>query len=529
MSNILFKSEHVLITQEADGFYIESFQKGMTIDQFNKIMACHAEIKITNFMAIKNSILLAPRPSTKFGELKDRITVDVSSDGLKAYITLAVMENEFEGDRLLSLVDEIQSKLSAMGIVFGIKKEVLINNLVNNKQILIAEGIAPVNGEDSIIRLYDFKEPKPEIKEDGNADHYELNLINKVVSGEWLGERLDPTGGIPGKSVMGNTIMPLPGKMYPILYDKNSVKEVYENGKSTLYALKSGAVAMTGGLIGISNHLQISGDVDFSTGNVDFNGFLTVNGTIADNFSVTANKDVEILGDYGVGSIKEIISREGRIYIKGGIAGKNRSTIKSRMDIYTKFVSDANIVCEGSVHIGFYCLNSTITAKEVILDSPNGQIIGGNIRAEIRVIASVLGSSSEKRTVISITGFNRSLLREKLEKLIPKIEEIKNSIAKVKQTISSYSDSNDLTREQKALYMDTLDTYSHLGINLKELEYERRTLTGYLMARGEGEISILRKAYPNTVIEIKSVIKEIDKILLSTTFYFKDGEVKELT
>lgn len=526
--DVIFASQHIIITKQHDGYYIESFRNGMSIEQFNKLMIEHPEIRITSFMTIKTALLAAPRPPARFGEVKERVFVEVSADELRAYVTLAVMESEFTNEKKIVLVKEILQKLNDKGIIFGIKKDVLINNLCNGKQILIAEGIPPENGQDSTIRLYQLKEVKPELKEDGNVDHYELNLINKVAPGEWLGERVDPGDGVPGKSVKGNAILALKGKKYPLFYDKNSVKEVSENGITTLYSTRAGAVHFDGERIGVSNHLEITGNIDFRTGNVDFDGYLTVKGTIEDNFSVAANKDVEILGDYGIGSVKEIISKEGSIYIKGGIAGKNKALVKSKKNIYTKFVSDATIICDGSVHIGFYCLNSHIIAKEVILDSTKAQIIGGNIQAEIRVVSSIVGSASEKRTSISIKGFERNSLMQKLEKLVIAIEEFRNSMAKVKQELAIYLNTPELTREQKNTYDTVRERYTLLRDELKELEDERKALVSYLRAYGEGEIRILKKAYPGTVLEIKRIKKELDKSILKTTFYFCDGELVEL-
>jgi len=109
---------------------------------------------------------------------------------------------------------------------------------------------------------------------------------------------------------------------------------------------------------------------------------VTIKGTVADGFSVVAVKDVEILGTIGIGSVKEVVSKEGSIYIKGGIAGKNKAVIKAKKDVYTKYISDATVACEGSLHVGLYCINSNITAREIIIDSPKGQISGGNIQCE---------------------------------------------------------------------------------------------------------------------------------------------------
>lgn len=526
--DIIYTSEYIRITKQPDGFYIESYKKGMSLDVFSNIIECHPEIGITSFFAIKDALQFAPKPPVKFGEEKEKVTVEVSGDELEAYVTLNASEAEINGEKKAAFIKEVIRKLRENGIVFGVKQEVLLNELVNKKKILIAEGILPVDGQDSETRFYQLKDVKPEIKEDGKVDHYELNLINRVHAGEWLGERIDPTKGTPGKSVKGRVILPMPGKKYPLAYDKKSVKEVYESGVTTLYSLRNGAVHFEGEQIGVSNYLEIANNVDFKTGNIDFDGFLTVKGSIDDNFAVIANKDIEVLGDYGIGSVREVFSREGSVFIRGGITGRNKAVIRSKKNIYTKYVSDAAIVCEGSVHIGYYCLNSNITAKEVILDSPKGQIIGGKIQAEIRVVSSIVGSTSEKRTVIEVSGFDRKELKNRLDSLILMVEDYKNQLAKCKQEVAIYTNASELSIEQTSAYERVKEKFFELRNSLNGLEEEKRLVQNYLRTHGEGEISILKRAYPNSLLEIKKMSKEINSVILKTCYYVKDGELKEL-
>lgn len=525
---IIHSSEFLKIIRKTDGFYIESYKSGMSIEQFNNIISQLPDIKITSFMVIKNAILFAPKPLEKFGEVKERINVEVSSDGLKAYIKLSVSPKEFNGDAKLNLIKEILDKLKAEGIIFGIKSEVLVNELISDKQILVAEGTPPENGEDSVIKMYEVKEVKPEVKEDGKVDHYELSLINRVITGEWLGERKDPTTGIQGRSVRGTVIPATPGKKYPILYDRSTVREEYKDGITTLYALRNGAIHYDGDKVSVSNHLEILGDVDFKVGNIDFDGYLTVKGTVEDNFSVEATKDIEILGEFGIGSVREVISKQGSISIKGGIAGKNKAVIKSKKDIYTKFISDVTIICEGSVHVGFYCINSNITAKEVILDSPKGQIIGGNIQAEIKVVSSIIGSQSEKKTLISVKGFNRNAIKARLEELISEIESLKNEMIKLKQEISTFASITQITESQKHKYTSLQNEFFKIKDKIRDLENDKKSMANALRTRGEGEITITKKVYPGVVLEIKNIIKEIENVMSNSSFFIQDGEIKQI-
>ena len=526
--NIIYSSEYIAIIEKDDGYYISSFKKGMSLDQFNKLISDHPHIRITSFMSVRNVLVNAPMPPEKFAESRERITVELSEDELRAYITLSVSDAELDGPKKADLFKEILHTLKRNGITFGIKNDVLLYGLSNNKKILVAEGIAPVNGMDSVIHLYEMKEAKPEAKEDGNVDHYELNLINKVSEGDWLGERIAPTEGTQGKTVKGSFLLPVKGKELPLFYDKNTIREENRDGLTTLYARINGAVHYEGERIGISNHLEILGNVDFKTGNINFDGFLTVKGTIEDGFSITASKDIEILSDYGVGGVKDIISSDGSIYIKGGIAGHNKAVIYCRRNIYTKFVSDTKIVCDGSVHIGFYCLNSNIKAKEVILDSARGQIIGGNIEAEIRVVASIIGSPGEKRTCISVSGFDRRAMKQTLDAITAESEKLKQDLVRAKAEISVYGSEKGLSRQQMIAYEKITEHYFSIRERLKHVEEERKALFGYLRTHGEGEIAILKKVFPNTQLVLKNMIREITTPVMSTSYCIIDGEIKEI-
>jgi len=97
-----------------------------------------------------------------------------------------------------------------------------------------------------------------------------------------------------------------------------------------LYALKDGAVHYVDGSIAVYDVLEINGDVDFNTGNIDFNGYVNIKGTVEDNFSVKAEKDIEIGGVYGIGGVKLIESTGGSIYIRGGVAGKTGQKLYAR-------------------------------------------------------------------------------------------------------------------------------------------------------------------------------------------------------
>jgi uncharacterized protein (DUF342 family) len=524
----IIRNDYIRVTRETDGVYLETFKKGYLIQDFNVIITNNPEIRITSFIAIRNALLNAPHPPVKFGVIDQRIVIEVTDNDMKAYVTLYVEENELSFENRGNLINEIIAKLRERGVIFGVRADALAGRLEARVPILVAEGIPPVNGKDSVIRMYEIKEPRPEIKEDGKVDHYELNLINKVQQGEWLGDRTDPTDGMPGKSVKGEVVHQLKGRRIPLFYDPNTVLEVYKNGVTTLYAKHAGAVHYHGDRISVSNYLEISSDIDFNTGNIDFDGFITVKGAIADNFSVYARDDIEVLGEFGIGSVKEVVSRGGNILIKGGIAGKNKAVIKSTKDIYTKFISDATVICDGIVYVGFYCLNSNIIAKQVIVESAKGRIIGGIIEAEQKVEAAYIGNESEKRTQIIVKGFNRSKMKQELDDLQKELVKAKTDLAKAKQAFSVYPDPIDPGSRQYLGFEQARDKYFHCKDEVRRLENKLRLMQKYFRVKGEGEVNILKRAYPNTMIRIKNETKELLKPSIASCFFMQDNVMKEI-
>ena len=62
----------------------------------------------------------------------------------------------------------------------------------------------------------------------------------------------------------------------------------------------------------------------------NFEGNVTVKGTVIDGYSIFATHDISILSEFGVCNIDTIQSELGDVFIKGGIFGKGKSRITGR-------------------------------------------------------------------------------------------------------------------------------------------------------------------------------------------------------
>lgn len=526
--NAVFHNEYMKIFIGSDGVYIETYKKGFPIQQLPSILQQHPEIGVTNLDILRNAVVFAPRKPEKFGEYRGRISISMPPDEITATITFNMSEEELSLNRRAALIKEVYTELDKKGIVFGVKMEILTSQLESGRPYLIAQGIPPVNGNDAVIKMYELKDSKPDVTEDGKVDLYELKLINRVKAGDWLGERIDATEGAPGRSVRGIEVKQTKGRSYNLNYDKNTIIEMHGGNKTILYARINGAANYDNGRINVSDYLEIAGDIGVGTGNIKFDGYVTIKGTICDGFSLEATRDIEINGDLGLGNIKSIISTGGSVYIKGGISSKGGSEIRAAKNIFTKFSDNADIICGKSAHIGYYCINSNVEAAQVIMDSSKGQIIGGSIKAQVRVSSPLIGSAAEKKTVIEVTGFSRQAFIENLESIFRRISELKSEQMKLKLLLSSGEETSKSDQFQKKDYMDNCEKLYNVKEELKELEEERKNTAEYLKAKGEGEITISKKVFPNCTLVIRQCVTEITSALSSVTFYIQDGQIKQL-
>ena len=77
------------------------------------------------------------------------------------------------------------------------------------------------------------------------------------------------------------------------------------------------------------------------TGNISFEGNITVKGTVLDGYSVFATEDISILSELGVSNIDTIESQLGDVFIKGGIFGKGKSRIIAGRNIFVKHTNES--------------------------------------------------------------------------------------------------------------------------------------------------------------------------------------------
>lgn len=517
----IFINDYFTISLDQANVMITVMNPGYEIKEFTKVTEMFPRFKLTGYGALSKALMAADKTTVMIGVWRDRIELELTKDEMSAYVKLYMTPAEIEAERA-ALGNEIIALLNANDIRNGIRREIFTMELEPLQKILVAEGIPAIHGSDAEIRYYQLEEKKPVIKTDGSVNHYELNLIDQVFKGDWLGEKIPPTAGKPGVTVNGKPLTPKDGHDKRLKYDPKTVEEVDEGDKVVLKAKVNGAVRYRDGKVGVDNHLVIGGNVDYSTGNIDFEGFITIEGTVEDGFIVIADRDITINGEMGIGAVGRIESRSGSILVKGGVNGKGIAEIVAANNIFVKFANEANLTAGQSINVGLYALDSILKSKKVYTHPQVGKLIGGEIHAEHQVVTGIIGNKYEKRTLVNVKGFERLNVKEELDnvllrykELVKEADAIRRQVEIFEANMSKLDDKAIATYKQLSLqYEGFLDEAQKLNSTIEALQEVLRT-------RGEGEVKVLQTVFPKTMLEIKNMQKRV-KEMTTGSFYVKD-------
>lgn len=519
----LYKGDQFIISAVNNQIVLNNQSINTTINAITQIISKIPRGELDNFKNLKEAITKADGVDRVIGRLKEKIEISFSKDYMKAYYQINMIEKDFL-EQQQSIVESIHKALNHAGVTVGVISEVLNSDGIRlNQKILIAEGIPPLIGEDAKLKYYEISQKKPTIDDDNNADHYDMNFINNVKKGEWLGEKHPPTQGKNGKNVLGETLPGKYGKDYQLQYEKDSVELIEIDNVETLIAKHNGAVFKKGSKIAVDNLLIINGDVNYDTGSIDFDGYVEIRGTIQDSFSVKATKDISVKSPIGLGAVKSIESLEGDIFIRGGLNGKNVTKVIGH-NIYIKYVKEATVIAHNKIEINLYAIDSNLEGKSIHLDSRKGRIIGGSVNATYRLETKAIGNRLERMTDVKIEGFNREELYIQLQTLTVRYDELSSKGNQLKRKLNIFENNKEKLDEKSLNTFRMLKiTYEKILDDLERIDAKRREIESNLKTRGEGEVKIHEKAYPRTAIQIKNMKQLLSKTL-TQSIYLKDNK-----
>lgn len=360
-----------------------------------------------------------------------------------------------------------------------------------------AAALAAMPADEAVEDAPDDASPDAPPAVEATVDHYDCSTLKTVDVDAVVGHFQRPTDGTPGRTVTGRELPPRPGRLRELDLDEETL--VLQRGGAVV-ARTAGRVNVAGTRAWIDPVLDIGGDVDFSTGNLDFGGALRVSGGVKDRFVVRCT------GDTFIGGLIESATLliGGDLHCGSGMAAKERGQLVVDGDCEVSYLNQAR----GRVGGTLTCRRELIESDLVIggeLHVGRGAIVGGTSVVTGRVVVGVLGSGAGATTRLilgEVPLVTRSVrrLRDMAAALDREIQAEETQLAALESAdpvmLATVQNEQQQRRER------------HLAMQRKELELLRRIKRGRTVS-----LSVERRMHHRAIIGIRGREYEIHEDL----------------
>ncbi len=446
-------------------------------------------------------------------DYKELLHLNISSDEMIAEITLETPSGEVE-----YTVDGIVDYLVENHVTYGIDKAVIegmINNNTYNSPMVVAIGKACIEGCDGHYEYYFDTEPssKPKLRADGTVDYFNLSIVEAVEENQLLARYISKEEGSEGCKVTGEVVRPAPVRDLAAMRGKGI--KISEDGKE-YYANCEGKVELKLGCINVIQTYVVSGDVDLSTGHIEFRGDIEIMGNISSGMKVKTTGNVTVNGIVESSSIyagKDVL-------IRGGIIGGERAIIEAGGNIFAKFIENAEITSKGGVSADSI-VNSFVSAHtEISAIGKNSVIVGGRLKANKRIFTGTLGSKVGVKTEVEV-GTRPEVLATKrsyedgiksMQERLTKLEELVDKLSKIPNADSDTM--MQAIRSKIEVSADIHKTKSLLEELTRKIEIGRNSI-----------IEVEGRVYPGVLVMVEGIGMSIEDTFEGITFLRKGANV----
>jgi uncharacterized protein (DUF342 family) len=272
--------------------------------------------------------------------------------------------------------------------------------------------------------------------------------------------------------------------------------------------------------------LEVNGDVDFGTGNIDFPGCVKIKGVVRDGFKVVS------VGDIDVREMVEgaYVESAGNISVAGGVRAMGRGRLISAGDIRASFVDQAYIRAQGSIYIRNSLLHSDVGSNQFVkvMGGRKSQIAGGKVLAGIEVVCQILGSEMGTKTevVVGISA-ERAERRRELQALIAQYEE---NILKANSNLTFLKNleaKGALTQKGQQQKISVMKTKFQMQAALISMTNELKELEEYLkVTKTEGIVRVREICYPGVSVTMRGTVYKVREAFKFVSFVFDGGEIR---
>jgi len=462
---------------------------------------------------------------------QELVQIQISRDEMQAFaIVSAPIGSESDqqlGSKPVTRQD-IVIAIQQNGVVFGIVEAGIDETLRPDRlgmSCLIAQGKPPIDGSNGYID-YKFSRTREThhdySEEKGKVDYRQLSLIKNVRRGELLAIRIAPSEGQPGMTVTGNPVAAKAGKPAFLFKGKNVA---IDDAGDHAFADADGHVVMIDNKIAVMPVYEISGDVDYSTGNVDFVGNVLVMGNITTGFTVKAQGDIDVRGVIEGATV----IAGGNVVVSNGITGGDKAVVFAGGDVTARYIANARVEARNNVIVRDSIMQSQIRAGIAVkADNGRGTIVGGVIQAEEEIIAKIIGSNLATATNLEV-GVNPTL-REEFRQINGRLQEKKKILDQLSTNVQAYQKSgmnlDKLPEAKKLTLLKLLEAFRLVKDEVNELTSKLQDLEEKCNTLQKGRILVSGVVNPGVHMIVGQAMYTVNDPIKFAIFTCEDGEVR---
>lgn len=456
----------------------------------------------------------------------DFIFIDVSSLTAKVLISSMALA---EQKRITK--EDVLFRLKKEKICYGIEENQIVDMIDGRKHdeyFIVARGKAPKNGMNAKIEevVEIDVNAKPVETHNGFVDFKNIETFKQIVEGEVIAIKYPPTKGTPGINIFGKPIEATPGKDIKFPLGKNTC--LSENDTKMVAAI-GGFLYRQDNLICVGEVFIVKGNVDFSSGNIKYQGNTIINGNVNPDFKVESEGDIVIKG---LVEGAEIVSRHGNVDIRKGILGRNKTRVYAGKNIKLLFAQNASIEAGEDLTVKKNLLHCSAKAETVSMTDFGSSIVGGNVSVYKDLDVFDAGSNKTIATTIRAIDQKQESIEKKIkditaleEKISPSVKPLRNRIKMMGTMIQR--DGKSVTHRSRDEFKKVTEEHECLLQKLEYISYKKSEFEKIRNAPPQtpGRIRVAGSVYPNVTIEMYNKKTEIKKTEKSKQFSYRDNAV----
>ncbi len=353
------------------------------------------------------------------------LEVFLSEDKLKLFLSAKKTKDEKEPtvvdlDNINQIIKEvIDLKFVTKSSIKDLVRQINVGNDVD--ATLIAEGTPARDGRDGrlVFLVKQFTPPTPGAQID-SVDARFIRSFDNVEPESIVMRIYPPTSGKNGLDVFGTTIIAKPGTPAEVKTD-DSLETLDDPRKQPFQiavAKRAGFLDKDRGVFTIKDHLEITQDIDYRIGDIDFVGSVHIRGSVMKGFSIIARNNI-IIDENIIGGV--VHSRNGSISVGGHVLldsteilehpktsgsqirkkalGHSGPHIQAKTEVQALLAEGVSIESFGDITITKDIKNCQ-TRTHQSLYVKEGSLVGGSTFAVLGIEAATIGSPQQTSTPI---------------------------------------------------------------------------------------------------------------------------------